>query len=68
VVIYRAGPLGPSWTLDAAVAQEIKRNVGLTPIRRASVAKSDVLALITWRGESEVVVRPESVRRQHFVD
>lgn len=34
---------------------------GLEPIRSGVVAKRDVLAYITWRGENEIVIRPELV-------
>jgi hypothetical protein len=62
-VVYRAGPRGPSWSIDRETVEYLARFHELEPLRTGRVARGDVLAYITERGEHEVVVRPERVRK-----
>ena len=63
LTIHRAGDSGFSWTIDRETADNLAREHELSPVTTARVAKADVLAYITGRGEGEIVVRPEDVRR-----
>jgi hypothetical protein len=63
ITVYRAGDEGFSWTTDRAVADYLARTEGLWPVSEATVAKADVLAYITGRGEAEILIRPENVHR-----
>jgi hypothetical protein len=70
LTIYRGqvGPtLGISWTLDINIARKFARTGGLRGtatggvILRATVMAGDVMAYITGRGESEIIVDPEDL-------
>jgi len=66
IIIFRAesNPNDPSsgfcWTLERDVADSLAQRQGLT-VSTGVIAKSDALAYITHRGESEVIVRREVV-------
>jgi hypothetical protein len=72
VVVFRGGwPVvepGIAWTTDPKIASKFARGAGLRvnasggQVARGSVARQDVLAYITGRGESEVIVDPRLVR------
>jgi len=64
LVVWRAGePDGFSWTLDRAVAERLAVEYDLAPLWHGQVAKADVLAYITNRGENEIIPRAGSVAR-----
>ncbi len=60
IPVWRAGPDGISWTADREVGEGLASRLE-TPLRTGTVAKRDVLAYISGRGEVEIVVRPERV-------
>jgi hypothetical protein len=63
VTVYRAGaPTGLAWTTERETAEFLARQHDLTPVTQGTVAKQDVLAYITGRGEAEIVARPRRVR------
>jgi hypothetical protein len=59
--VYVAGGDGLSWTTSRETAESLARMHGLDPTREGRVAKQDVLAYITERGEDEIIPRPGSV-------
>jgi hypothetical protein len=64
VTVYRAGALdGFAWTTERETADYLARQYGLAPVTEGTVAKRDVLAYITGRGEAELVICPENVKR-----
>lgn len=72
LTIYRGqmpnDPLGMAWTLNPKIAAKFAGGAGLRTevkggiIVRAEVARSQVLAYMTGRGEAEIIVDPNTVR------
>jgi hypothetical protein len=59
LTVYRAGGPGLAWTADREVAEELAHRYELAPISSRTIAKSDALAYIAGRGESEVILDRE---------
>lgn len=71
VPVYRGqmpgSGFGIAWTLDPSIAEKFAHGAGVRvpqkgTVYTGSVARRDVLAYLTGRGESEVIVDPEKVR------
>jgi hypothetical protein len=62
-------PLGIAWTTDKAVAEKFARGAGIRQSNRAGtvittwVERSDILAYLTGRGESECIIDPRKPKK-----
>ena len=64
MTVYPAGELdGLAWTTGRETADLLAWQHDLTPVSEGTVARADVLAYIAGRGENEIIVRPENVKR-----
>ena len=62
LVIHRAGQVsGLCWSLEREEAEDLAREYDLSPVTMATVAKTDVLAYVTHKGEDEIIPRPGRV-------
>ena len=66
IVVYRAGPPGPSWSTDRDTVEHLLK-LGFTPMRVGTVARDDVLGYIEGRGEFEIIVPFERVTERQVV-
>lgn len=62
IVAYRGGPHGGiSWTIDAERALWFGMRFVRHPLWRTTVRRTDVLGFLTGRGESELILDPQTI-------